>query len=111
MRYPCRCTRRACRARRTLRRHPSQYVRPPTCVQCGSALAVDAYRLRRGPKDHPPACTDPLCGFKARHIAENGTGASALLHAHRVSNRGCDGYEAYKLSLNGTPADNTEAPF
>ena len=111
MRWPCRCSSSKCRARVTLARHPAQYVREPKCAQCGAELRVDQYRRRRGPKDHPPACTDSLCGLKASHISAKGTGASVLLHAHRVSNRGCSGYEEYKLSLSGVQAGTDEPPF
>ena len=43
-RYPCRC--RACGARRTLAKHPDDYVRARRCT-CGGAYRVDWYRKRR----------------------------------------------------------------
>lgn len=42
-RFPCRC--RACGARRTLAKHPLEYVREPRCP-CGGAYRVDQYRRK-----------------------------------------------------------------
>jgi hypothetical protein len=42
-RYRGRCSRWTCQARRTLPKHPSQYVREPKCG-CGAPYRVDWYR-------------------------------------------------------------------
>ena len=42
--YRYRCTKAACRARRTLRRPLEGYVREPRCRCCGGPLTLDAYR-------------------------------------------------------------------
>lgn len=34
--YACRCRNSACQARRTLSKHPDEFVRPPRCKSCGS---------------------------------------------------------------------------
>lgn len=41
--WRCRCSRTSCLARRTLAKHPSLYVVPPTC-HCGALLRPDFYR-------------------------------------------------------------------
>lgn len=35
MRWTCRCTKEACKTRRSLARHPSEYFIPPKCPGCG----------------------------------------------------------------------------
>jgi hypothetical protein len=40
----CRCRRRACQKRVTLRKRPEQYVKAPVCAACGGPLRVDPYR-------------------------------------------------------------------
>lgn len=72
--YPCRC--RKCRARRTLRQHPDNYVRRhfAVCYNCGAdALALDTYRQQKEHKRtrcrcdayHFPHRHDPnVCRFK-----------------------------------------------
>lgn len=40
-RWPCRC--RKCEARRTLAKHPDEYIRPPRCA-CGGTYRVDKFR-------------------------------------------------------------------
>lgn len=45
--YQVRCSRAVCQARRTLRQHPDDYVRPPTC-DCGNKRwRIDWYRTSR----------------------------------------------------------------
>ena len=41
--WPCRCNRRNCQQRITLRKHPDDYVNYPMC-DCGGKLYVDYYR-------------------------------------------------------------------
>ncbi len=53
MRWRVRCSRRVCQARRTLRKHPDEYKRPPKCG-CGSTKwRVDTYRMTR---EYPEVC-------------------------------------------------------
>lgn len=111
MRYPCRCNRRACQARRTLAKHPSEYRRWPVCAVCGKGrLYVDEYRRQRGARDNAPACTDPLCQYS--RITGN------LQPRHRVSQFGCSGYVAYTVARNTAPRskhcpllDDDRVPF
>lgn len=45
--FPCRCSRRACQQRVTLRRHPKDYLRAPKCKGCGGReFRVDRYRKK-----------------------------------------------------------------
>src|ERR1035437_5315504 len=50
--YPCRCLTRIngikCTQRRSLARHPKNYLRPPKCPQCGqSHWYIESYRMRK----------------------------------------------------------------
>lgn len=57
MRYQCRCNKRACQARRTLAKHPDEYVRPPKCHRCKDGLMyVDKTRQRRADSDRGRPC-------------------------------------------------------
>ena len=54
--YRCRCSRWRCQQRWTLRKHPSQYVRPKAC-HCGAPLRVDWLRtLGRETRRHNCEC-------------------------------------------------------
>lgn len=67
-------------------------------------MRVDEYRLRKGPKDNAPKCKDDNCRLLiAKHLAR------PLMH-HRVSTKGCLGYEDYRLNIlaRGT---TTHSPF
>lgn len=45
-RCPCRCKK--CRARRSLRQKPDEYLRPPKCKSCGNnTWVIDVYRFRK----------------------------------------------------------------
>jgi hypothetical protein len=57
--YPCRCSYWLCRKRKTLAKHPSEYVRSqPACWNCGRRRwTVDRYRRMREHQKY--ACT---CG-------------------------------------------------
>lgn len=74
MRIPARCNRRSCQARRNLSKPPENYVRWPRChyANCPGKMYVDKYRLKKGPRDHPPVCY-----------------RDCLPHPHRVDTDGC----------------------
>jgi len=42
--YQSRCQK--CRGRRTLAKHPNDYLRAPKCKSCGGMMIADAYRIR-----------------------------------------------------------------
>lgn len=87
MRWPCRCNRRSCQARRTLPKHPREYVRWPVCKVCGEGrLYVDEYRKRKGPKDNVRVCR-----------------SDCRPYPHRVSDRHCKHYRQYVTSRNLAP--------
>lgn len=44
--WPCRCNKRKCQQRITLKKHPDDYVTYPTC-HCGGKLYVDYYRASK----------------------------------------------------------------
>lgn len=54
--YRYRCSRQACRTRRTLPRRLEQYVREPRCRCCGGSLTLDVYRQRKGASEGRPTC-------------------------------------------------------
>lgn len=63
----CRCTNYLCRARWTLAKSPHEYVRWPTCKDCGSPLRVDFYRQTKAENKKSGIC---YCGdfhFPHRH--------------------------------------------
>lgn len=98
MRIPTRCNKRSCQARRNLSKMPDQYIRPPRChmVGCDGFMYVDKYRLRKGPKDNAPVCTDATCPY---HYANS----TDSVMPHRVSTRGCSGYAEYVTKRNTSP--------
>lgn len=102
MRIPCRCNKRSCQARRTLRKRPEQYVREPKChiPGCDGKMYVDEYRLRKGEFDNPPQCTDPNCNFTRRHFERTGR---VMIRPHRVSNDLCDHYQEWITKRNMAP--------
>ena len=47
MNFRCRCRHKACEARQTIAKHPTEYVRTKRCRCCGKGeLRVDRYRQR-----------------------------------------------------------------
>lgn len=73
MKYRCRCSNRKCYKRKTLNKHPNDYVRPPKCPWClSTAWVVDKYRQAKGFKDRSPRCE-----------------CHALLIRHRYGQDGC----------------------
>lgn len=114
--HPARCNRRECQARRNLTKHPALYVHWPRCHVCKQGrMYVDKYRMRKGPKDHPPVCTDPYCTYIEGHMAAGGRYSPV----HRVSTKGCSGYEQYMINNSVAqsrhspikPETGAEAPF
>lgn len=87
MRIPARC--RSCNGRRNLSKYPEEYVRWPTCRNCGGEMRVDQYRLKKGKKDNAPVCTDPYCCVY--------TPSGKWLQYHRTSTKECNGYEDYVI--------------
>jgi len=89
-RHPARCNKRECQTRRNLSKHPALYREWPRCrvPGCGGKMYVDWYRKKKGPKDNAPVCRDPLCD----HYRETGN----FVPHHRVSSKGCSGYEDYR---------------
>lgn len=41
--YQSRCQK--CRGRRTLAKHPNDYLRAPKCKSCGGMMVADSYRI------------------------------------------------------------------
>lgn len=97
MRVPARCNKRHCQSRRNLSKMPELYTTWPLChiIGCDGRMYVDKYRMRKGPKDNAPVCTDPLC----QHARNTGT----FVPVHRVSSVGCSGYAEYVTKRNTTP--------
>lgn len=95
-RHPARCNRRDCQARRNLSKHPALYVRWPLCHVCGvGKMYVDWYRMKKGPEDNAPVCTDGFCD----HFRNTGN----FVPYHRVSSKGCSGYNDYITKRNTAP--------
>lgn len=46
MSYPYRCSREACKVRRSLKRKAEEYVRTPRCRVCGSRLRLDRTAMK-----------------------------------------------------------------
>lgn len=57
--YPVRCTQ--CRKRRTLSKHPLDYVRTPRCSQCKGELRLDTHRITQHKDRHLGAQTPARC--------------------------------------------------
>lgn len=112
--YPCRCQNRIdgkrCNARRSLRRKPDEYIRPPKCHNCGAAnWAVDWHRL---------ANPESSCGGAVCHDA-------CLIYKynqyfpHRTNTPGCKHYEDWLLDrvmkkgnkINEATGTDEEPPF
>lgn len=87
MKYPCRCNRRDCQARRTLNKHPDAYKRPPRCHGCRhGTMYLDKYRKARGAKDNPPVCYDDCYHYP-----------------HRTNSKHCKHREDWKLERSLAP--------
>jgi len=98
MRVPARCNKRSCQARRNLSKLPEHYVYWPKChiPGCDGKMYVDKYRMRKGPKDHPPMCRDSTCPIHYLNSKDNRM-------PHRVSTKGCNGYHKYIAKRNSKP--------
>lgn len=104
--HPARCNRRDCQARRNLSKHPALYKNWPRCHVCRSGkMYVDWYRMKKGPRDNAPVCNDTYCQYAADRMAEGGR----FLPFHRVSTKGCSGYESYVIER--TLADSRHSPI
>jgi len=97
---PCKC--RDCGNRRSLKRKPDEYIRPPKCNSCGSnRWRVDWYRITN---------PDSSSGGKVCKL-------DCLPHPHRVNTKGCREYEDHILSSFSKKRrtyyaeDSKEAPF
>ena len=88
MRYPCRCNRRNCQARRSLAKRPELYRKWPTCP-CGGKLYVDWYRFHKGKHDQPPRCRSSACILS--------------WFPHHVATAECYGNAAYLAERNAAP--------
>lgn len=63
MSYCCRC--RSCDTRRTLKKHPDEYVRPPRCESCGSRKwRWDRFRDKVEKRKKPCHCTGYWFGHR-----------------------------------------------
>lgn len=106
---PARCHKYSCRSRRNLSKRPEQYKVWPKChIQgCDGEMRIDKYRLNKGAKDHPPVCTDTFCCVY--------TPSGRWLEYHRISTKGCVGYEDYILERSFKSTTNNseteECPF
>ena len=56
-------------------------------------MYVDWYRMKKGPHDNAPVCRDHTCPFVEIHMRKGG----GFVPFHRVSTKGCSGYEDYTL--------------
>lgn len=74
MAYPHRCNKRACQARRSLKRKAADYVRAPRChiPGCSGMMYFDAHRFKNGVSDRGEVC-----------------GSDCLPYRHMISNRKC----------------------
>lgn len=90
MKYPCRCNKRTCQARKSLPKKPELYVRRPECPipGCGGLMYFDRYRFENGPRDQGSA--EP-CGLDCTPFR------------HRTSNKQCRGHEEYLAKRNQAP--------
>lgn len=109
MKYPCRCNKRSCQARRTLHHHPEWYLKPQTCDVdgCTGKMYVDNYRLNKGKFDRAPQCKDPNCNFSRKHFERSG---HTMIKPHRVDNDLCDGHSKYLTERNLKP-QSTHSPI
>jgi len=109
-RTPCRCSRRNCRARRTLAKHPDAYKYAPKCdvAGCDGSMRPDKFRTK---------------GRLDKNIQEKDSGKRCTCNgypwAHRVSNKNCEKYEDFVIDsvLAGRrqgdvgATDENEVPF
>lgn len=74
--YRCRCSRKVCQARRTIAKHPDEYVRPKRCRSCGKGrLRVDKYRNTGREQRKCGTCKPDLtgcCGYSFPHAKGRG---------------------------------------
>jgi len=84
---PCRC--RKCKHRKSLRRKPHEYIRPPKCELCGSnEWFIDWHRVRSpesssGGKICKSDCMAPIYGKS---------------FIHKTNTKGCRQYEEHVLN-------------
>lgn len=90
MSYPCRCNKRTCQARKSLKKHPADYKHRPECPihGCGGLMYLDEYRYSGGAKDQGSA---EVCRL------------DCLPHVHRTSTEGCRSHEDYLRKRNAAP--------
>lgn len=82
IRFHCRCNRKACQARKTLRKHPGDYKYPRKCkaIGCSGIMRLDGYRHK---------------GLKDKRIRELDRGKTCcdwqcdLHYPHRRNSEGC----------------------
>lgn len=105
MAVPCRCNKRTCQARRSLKRRPEHYVYWPKCqvLGCEGRMYVDEYRVR-GKTDRElhakdrngVACTDYRCD---------------LHYLHRRGTVRCVHREEHKLNMSLTQGTHKHSPY
>ncbi len=88
MSYPCRCNKRSCQARKSLRKKPDDYVRRPKCPipGCGGLMYFDNHRFTNSVRDRGEEC-----------------GLDCLPYRHMVSNKKCRKNEDYVAKRNLAP--------
>lgn len=86
-----RCSRRACRARRSLPRRIEEYVREPKCRCCGARLTLDVTRQRKGASEGRRTCYCDGAHFPHRE-------GSLLLCRHSTKPITGHDWEAIRLS-------------
>lgn len=74
-----RCTRKSCRARRSLKRHIDDYIRIPKCEECGGDLKPDNWQMKKS-KEMKCDCDgisfphrkgyNPWCNYATREPTE-----------------------------------------
>jgi len=69
--WPCRCNQRDCQQRKTLKKHPEEYMVWPTCG-CGGKLYVDYYRATKAFQEADRG--SPTCRCNGYHYPHSITG-------------------------------------
>lgn len=82
MKYPARCNKRACQARRTLSKPVEEYVRRPKChvPGCGGFMYIDKTRKRGAESDRGKICRD-----------------DCFIPPHRYGQKGCKHHDEFVL--------------
>jgi hypothetical protein len=94
MRFRCRCSRKACQARKTLAKHPDDYAagRTPRCPMCGN---------RKWRVD----------GWRHKHELHRYCWCNGAHYPHRYGSSVCLAHPHYGVPAEKRPRGVTECPF